>query len=397
MADPFVQSLTLLEGDRPRRALGAMGLAGVLLAGWCAWFFGAPVTLYESSLQARLEVATASHPLQASVSGIVVRSTLQLDRWVKAGEVLVELDATNHQLALTEAREEQASLREQLTALEREVAAEERVLTLLHESGRLAQQEASAKRRERQVVASHAGRKAEKLARLKREGHISELDFLDARASARREQASLQAMRAASRSERRRHQTVEEDRRALLEKLNGALMRTRGEVSASTAKIERLEHEIEQHKLRATVSGRLGEVVPLAPGRYLKEGERVATIVPQGQLGAVASFSPAVALGRIRRSQPARVRLVGFPWLQYGSIPATVRRVASEIRDGTVRVELELHPVEGSPIPLQHGLPAEVEVEIDKVTPAKLVLRVVGKMVSGDATTTTSPSSASGT
>jgi len=79
----------------------------------------------------------------------------------------------------------------------------------------------------------------------------------------------------------------------------------------------------------------------------------------------------------VRNGQPARVRLEGFPWTQYGSPTAIVASVAGEPRDGTIRVELTLDGRHSS-IPLQHGLPAEVDVEVDRMSPAALVLRSIG-------------------
>jgi hypothetical protein len=58
-----------------------------------------------------------------------------------------------------------------------------------------------------------------------------------------------------------------------------------------------------------------------------------------------------------------------------------VRRVASEVRDGRVRIELGVQPDGASPIPLQHGLPGTVEVQVERVTPAALVLRCAGKLL----------------
>jgi len=88
-------------------------------------------------------------------------------------------------------------------------------------------------------------------------------------------------------------------------------------------------------------------------------------------------------LGRIRPGQHARLRLEGFPWAQYGSVSATITNVASEIRDGTIRVEMALDSNPGSRIPLQHGLPGSVEVEIETLSPANLVLRTAGSLLAG--------------
>jgi membrane fusion protein (multidrug efflux system) len=53
--------------------------------------------------------------------------------------------------------------------------------------------------------------------------------------------------------------------------------------------------------------------------------------------------------------------------------------VANEARDGAIRVELRLVPEALTTIPLQHGLPGTVEVEVERVSPAALVLRGVGQ------------------
>jgi membrane fusion protein (multidrug efflux system) len=135
------------------------------------------------------------------------------------------------------------------------------------------------------------------------------------------------------------------------------------------------------------VDGRLGEVSVLRIGAVVDEGEKLGAVVPAGTLRVIAQFPPPAALGRIRPGQPARLRLQGFPWVQYGSIAARVESVASEIREGRVRVELGVTPQQSTPIPLQHGLPGSVEVEVEQVTPAALALRAAGRWIA----TTVSP------
>ena len=48
----------------------------------------------------------------------------------------------------------------------------------------------------------------------------------------------------------------------------------------------------------------------------------------------------------------ARLRLDSFPWTQYGSLATTVSRVASEVRDGRVRVELTVASEPPARLPL---------------------------------------------
>ena len=110
-------------------------------------------------------------------------------------------------------------------------------------------------------------------------------------------------------------------------------------------------------------------------------GSEARRVVPPGTLKVLADFLPSAALGRIQAGQPARLRLEGFPWTQYGAVSATVASVASEVRDGRVWVELAVRPEAAPLIPLQHGLPGTIEVEVDYVSPATLGLRTAGLLL----------------
>jgi membrane fusion protein (multidrug efflux system) len=58
--------------------------------------------------------------------------------------------------------------------------------------------------------------------------------------------------------------------------------------------------------------------------------------------------------------------------------------VAGEIRNGKVRVELAVlagNAAGNSRIPLQHGIPGSVEIEVERISPAVLLLRSAGQAV----------------
>src|SRR5262249_45676164 len=91
-------------------------------------------------------------------------------------------------------------------------------------------------------------------------------------------------------------------------------------------------------------------------------------------------FSPSLTLGRVQPGQKAQLRLDAFPWAQFGSVSATVTRVASEIRDNLVRVELTPDVVPTA-IVMQHGLLGSIEVDGGQASPASLVLRAGGVLL----------------
>jgi membrane fusion protein (multidrug efflux system) len=101
-------------------------------------------------------------------------------------------------------------------------------------------------------------------------------------------------------------------------------------------------------------------------------------------MSAVAWFEPGMAAGRLRRGQTGRIRFAAFPWAQFGTISATVTEVADETRDGKLRAELALNRDLASRIPLQHGMVGTLEVEVERISPAEVLLRAAGQLV-GDA------------
>src|SRR6185295_20247733 len=101
--------------------------------------------------------------------------------------------------------------------------------------------------------------------------------------------------------------------------------------------------------------------------------------VSPGVLKVEARFAPAAVLGRVQVGDAGALRLDGFPWLQFGAPELTVERIASEARDGGIRVELAFLDAARSKIPLEHGLPGSVEIRVGRTSPAELVLGSVGK------------------
>ena len=96
MPSLFSHSLRTLRADRFSGSITGILIAAVLLGAWGLWAVFARVTLYEVSDAARLEADQQVHPIQASAAGRVMATRLRLDQEVQAGEVLVELDASQN-------------------------------------------------------------------------------------------------------------------------------------------------------------------------------------------------------------------------------------------------------------------------------------------------------------
>jgi membrane fusion protein (multidrug efflux system) len=368
-----------LEVDGYRHAVGGVLLSIAVLGGWVAWGCLARVVVYEVTPQARLEVDRAVHPIATPLAGRVAATHLMVDQEVQAGEILVELDVEPQRLQQEEARVRLAALANQLAARRQEHVAEEAARQGEEQAARLALDEARARHHEAAVAAQAAAAEAEVYTRLQARGLAAQLDFMRSHAEAHKRLTAANTLRLAINRLDGEQQTRARDRMARLVRLQREVVQIEGELATATATLGRLGHEIEQRHIKAPVTGRLGEVANLQPGTVVQAGDTLGMILPPGTLQVVAYFPPAVALGRLAPHQPARLRLTGFPWTQYGSLAATVARVAHEARDGQIRVELSLLPDPPSAIPLQHGLPGTVEVAVEQVAPVTLVLRAVGK------------------
>ncbi len=378
---PFAQSMRALSADRARSPRVGILAVLLLLGAWLAWFFGVKVSVYEVSDASRLETERAAHTVDALVSGRIKVFDMRLNQDVEKGDVLVVLDSEAEQRRLNEERTRLATLTPEIEALERVLKALERSIQDDRIATAVAIEGGKAKQREAETAARLASEEAARAQRLHESGAISAAEAERARARAEETRAAAQARALEADLESRTQRTRESQNIARLEDLRRELATLEGRRATSLAIIAQLEHDIELRTIRAPVSGRIEDVAKYTAGAWVKEGDKLGVIVPRGELRVVAEMPPHTTIGRVRPGQNARVRLDGFPWTQYGTLGARVVSVASEPRQGHVRVELDVTQDLSGRIPLQHGMTGTTEIEVDRATPAELVLRATGQLL----------------
>jgi multidrug resistance efflux pump len=374
----FERTWRALDADSTGPRTLGLALAGLLLGGWLAWFVGGQVQVYEVSDHTRLEASAAAHPVATRIDGRVVGARLELGRSVQAGEVLVELDAETERHALARDEARLAGLKAQAAALRPEIEAREAALAAYRGAGTLLVAESHANAEEALAQTRFAESQAATRRSLASRRFVSEEMFREAEAQAEAGHAAVRARDANTGRLRREAEVEIADRRADIAELQRTLADLEGRVLAEEAEVRAMQRRIDAHVIRAAITGHLGRVETLRAGAVVRTGQVLATVVPDGEPRAVAWFgNPAV--GRIRPGQAARLRLDGFPWTQYGTLAATVASVGNDPLDGQVRVELDLQPGTAPAIPLGHGLSGVAEIEVERITPARLVLRAVGR------------------
>jgi membrane fusion protein, adhesin transport system len=381
MASSFHRTSQSLRLDRGIGSITAFVVAIALTAAWLVWAFQAVVVRYEVSDSARLEVDAAAYPIEAPAAGRLTVARLVLGKEVRAGDVLVELESRSEQLTLEQERVHRVSLTPQLAALRSEIESDEQGNAAEQAAATVAVGGAEAQRRQAEAQAALAEEESARANRLRGEGLISEAEARRANADAQSKRAAVESMKASVARLEPELQIRRRDRDAAAAETRGDIARLESEAAASAANARRLEFEIEKRRIRAPVTGRLSECAILRPGAYITAGQQLGIIVPGSKLQVVAEFPAQAALGKIQPGQNAIVKLDGFPWAQFGTLSARVARVAGEIRDGKVRVELAVKPPDRSRIQLTHGLPGSVEVEVERISPAVLLLRSAGRAV----------------
>jgi membrane fusion protein (multidrug efflux system) len=311
----------------------------------------------------------------------VVASKLVLGSDVAVGDVLVELDAETEKRRLAEEKTRLATIEPELEARRRQLAAIEQSVVTDRETTVTALAQARARKDEAELAVTQAEEEARRAEKLHASGTISEMELLRTRTEAAQKRAARDAAALEVARLEGAQRTRDVQGRGRAEELRSEIAALEGQKERTRAAIDVLEQEIAKRTIRAGIAGRLGEIAKIGVGQFVKEGERLASIVPSGGLRAVADFAPEAALGRVRAGQTARLRMQGFPWTQYGVVDAAVTNVAGELRDGKVRVELALHPSPTSRIPLAHGMPGSVEIDIERATPAHLVFRAAGRVL----------------
>jgi multidrug resistance efflux pump len=382
MAVPFSKTLSYLDAQANRRTGLTMVVATLLIVAWGAWLGGSTTTVYAVSDDGRLLASGAASPIQTSVAGVVKENKLTLGAEVTAGTVLVELDSSAEKLRRREEEIRKHGLEETVKNLELIIEAERGLASATSRAGATRVSSAAAKANAAATVAALSKQQDEAIRRLRDASLVSNLEALKAAEDLQRQRGQLtvnsaETALAAADFERTRKET---DVRLLT--LQKELSELRTNVLAVTAVITQLDFEIARRELRAPVDGVVADVVPLPVGAAVPMNQTLATIVPRTKMRWIAYFPIRDAVGRIHTGQSARIRLDAFPWTAYGPLRAQVMAVGSEPHEQRVRVELDVTSENGN-IPLSHGMTGVTDVEVERMSPLRLLLRLSGQTIQG--------------
>ncbi len=356
------------------------------VGGIAIWATVAEVPIVKVSSQARVEPHNAVFRIEPPSAGRVVRSMLNLDEDIKEGDLLIEFDTRAEQLELDQSKATAEGLAQELIVIREQIENKRGEASATGRVDEVAVREAE--EREQELAPRHklAQERAD-LALKSPTGAMSEIEKLERRtdvdALGYAKTAQSLAIIRLRREQGVRGQTLT----AQLLGLKRDQLKTESQLRELTASIARLEYQIDKKHYRAPASGHLVDVAELGAGAFIADGQRVGTIVSNDAEVRIRARFPKEVVGMIHPGQTAQLKLDGYPWTIYGTVPAKVTRVGTEpglvatpeAIPGTVRVELDIEAPADPRIQLQHGMTAIVEVEVARVSPIGLVMRSIGE------------------
>src|ERR1700733_467762 len=148
MAYPFDRTLRSLNGYESGTRVFLVALVMLGLGGFVAWAVVARVPVMKVSSQGRIEPHNAVYRIEPPSAGRVVRSLLNLDEYVKEGDLLIEFDARAERLALEQSKATEAALEEELRVIRDQIANKKGEAAATGRVDEIAVKEAEAKERE---------------------------------------------------------------------------------------------------------------------------------------------------------------------------------------------------------------------------------------------------------
>lgn len=295
---------------RNRNILIAIIILVVLVAGLFLWRY---LSSYESTDDAQADVHL--YPVSARISGYVVRVNVDDNQWVQKGAVLVEIDPTDYEVAVAQAKANLANAEATARSLNITVP-----ITSVNSSSQLKftasgieDANAGVTAAERQLTAAHAQLEAAEANDVKAQDdlhrykllvdkrEVSQQIYDQALAAARSSTASVVAARA---NESAAEQFVHQARSRLTQAAaNHAYAETGpqqvsstrervqaaiGDVEAKRALLDQAQLNLQYTKILAPVSGEVNKTVVV--GLNVEQGQQLLTVVPLDDVWVTANF-----------------------------------------------------------------------------------------------------------
>ncbi|MDH3282563.1 MAG: HlyD family efflux transporter periplasmic adaptor subunit, partial [Gammaproteobacteria bacterium] len=300
--------------------------------------------------------------VQAGADGAVRRILVAQNQHVQEGEVIAYIDDSRlqtrkHQLesAVIKVFEQREQADAQLTALDRQVEAEQELLarslsaaesglSLVRRQHREKTQTAAAEEQEAEALLDFAREDLSRYATAAAQGIVSELELKQREANLKSAEARLAQVRAALNPSEDEIDIAEEKilqtraageaNRAKFSKERQGLLDRRVQLHTQLADrqqdLEQVDVEIERASIRTPVSGIVQVLTLRNPGQVVAEGELVARIAPLDSDVQLKAMVARRDIAKVEVGQSVHVRISACPYPDYGTLRGMVVAVSPD-------------------------------------------------------------------
>lgn len=355
------------------------GLGSLMLLVWGVVAFSVALPVTVSSADGRAVSAADALDISSTSDAPIAVLPLRLGDAVERGDVLVEFDTEPLRLEQTRIQQRLAALMQEIESVDREITSTGDTLQGELDSVDRAYDALKARMEETKAELAYAIEAETLYRQMRSERQIDALKYSRAHTEVAQIRLQLQAQQSGS-------SELLANRRLVIsrnETAQAQLMRHRarlaGDIAEMQPELRKIQLNIEELTVRAPFPGKVGAMARVAVGQSVQPGGWLMTLVPTKEYEFQATFAAREAAGRMRVDQPASIRFYALPWSEYGTLEATVLRVGSEERNGTVRVDFRLDT--GSPLAAQlnHGLKGQAIVQIDEATLTERMFRLLNQ------------------
>jgi HlyD family secretion protein len=321
----------------------------------------------------KLEPIGAVKEVQMPIGGIAEQILVKDGDQVKAGQILIRLDA-------------EASRQKQLSLLQTEKLKQEELRTKrqqlqLKQLEQVRYQEMNAKEVEKLTNTLALDREIlRRLGSLEKEGAAGELQYLQQRNKVAEGEGQLNQTR------------VDRLRQGAI--LDQAIQQLRGEIASIESQLAELDSQLTEarvtlryQELRSPVNGVVFDLKPKGPGFTAQGAETIMKIVPYDRLEARVEIASR-DIGFVRTGMPVDVSIDSFPATDFGVLQGKVLRIGSDalppdqlkqreeyrfpasIKLASQQLKLK----SGRKLPLQVGMSLTANIKLRKVSYLQLLL-----------------------
>jgi HlyD family secretion protein len=372
-------TLEVLSSSAPVEAIRTFLVTLVLsVAALLAWTMLAELDIVATA-PGKLVPVSQVKAVQSADAGVVVELRVSEGDRVRAGDLLLRLDATFARADAAQLEGEIGLKRLTVLAIDAALAGTPLAdpagaprplfnqVRAQFEARRQALDDAVAQEQEAAVRARHertaAQRQLDKLtqtlptyrqaaesyAQLQKEGFVGQLaasekerDAVEREQDLKAQAATIEALTAAiAQSERRQQQ--------LWSNYAADLLRERGEARAA---LLRLQQDAAKNEFRSRLldlvapqDGRVKDLLVRAPGYVVQAGTVLMRIVPDGDPLVAEAMLANEDVGFVEVGQPARIKLMAYPFQKYGLLDARVAQISADAADDTDRANASRAPL----------------------------------------------------